>query len=101
MAKSPYKMKAGKEGPMRKNFSSAFKKDTDKKPVVVEKTVDPLVGNMNSTGTKIINTSGNWVDSSSVKGKQLRQKYGSNNYSGSSMTPSGDLANTNTKITKK
>ena len=28
MAKSPYKMKAGKEGPMRKNFSSAFKKDT-------------------------------------------------------------------------
>ena len=31
MAKSPYKMKAGKEGPMRKNFGSAFKKDTDEK----------------------------------------------------------------------
>jgi len=31
MAKTPYKMKAGKEGPMRKNFPSAFKKNDEDK----------------------------------------------------------------------
>ena len=37
---TPYKMKAGKEGPMRKNFPSAFKKeDKDKDKTVVSKTV--------------------------------------------------------------
>tara|TARA_R110000823_G_C15595515_1_gene464755 strand:+ start:234 stop:539 length:306 start_codon:yes stop_codon:yes gene_type:complete len=40
MAKTPYKMKAGKEGPMRKNFPSAFKKeDKDKDKTVVSETV--------------------------------------------------------------
>ena len=102
MAISPYKMKAGKEGPMKKNFPSAFKKDTDTdKVVVAPKTIDPFTGNMNSTGTKIINTEGNWIDSSSVKGKQLRQEYGNNNYSNSKLTPNSDLANTNTKIIKE
>jgi hypothetical protein len=29
MAKEPFKMKAGKEGPMKKNFPSAFKQDQE------------------------------------------------------------------------
>ena len=40
--KTPYKMKAGKEGPMRKNFPSAFKKydeDKDKNKTPDVKTV--------------------------------------------------------------
>ena len=40
MAKTPYKMKAGKEGPMRKNFGSAFKKeDKDKDKTVASEPV--------------------------------------------------------------
>ena len=43
MAKTPYKMKAGKEGPMRKNFGSAFKKEDKDKKVASESVQDSTI----------------------------------------------------------
>ena len=90
---STYKMKGS---PMARNFGVGGPL-RDEKVIVVEKgedkKIDDMTGSMNSTGTRIINEKGSWVDSSSVAGKQLRSKYSSTNYDKNKNTPSGDLAN--------
>ena len=66
MTRSGFKMKAGKEGPMRKNFPSAFKKDENK-----TSTVDKI----KSFGKAVISNLGKVNTNSSTLSDKVRRDY--------------------------
>ena len=82
-----YKMKsAAHGGPMRRNFPSAFRKETE--PVPTDSTTAPSVkevevkephwnyGATNKEGTKIVNKQGNWVSlTRGTEGKAIEKTF--------------------------
>ena len=56
-----FKMKAGKEGPMRKNFGIGSPMQVDSEKTDETEKVSDMYGTVNQDGTKIINKKGKWV----------------------------------------
>ena len=71
--------------------------------IVVQKgdKFDKMTGTINASGTKIINQEGKWINTDSIKGKELRSKYARTNYADDPNTPVGSLTNKSVQIIRK
>jgi|15BtaG_2_1085339.scaffolds.fasta_scaffold81392_1 hypothetical protein len=86
---SGFKMKAAAHGgPMRRNFPSAFRKETEPTAVATDSTATPSVkeikveephwnwGATNEEGTKIMDKGGNWVSlMRGTEGKAIQENF--------------------------